>query len=80
MQARTAHYERAYAQLTFLYLQKKGGKGGRSSFEVGIRLLTLLRGSLDEFSIGRHSIIRAIALCVGARPPGLETVICRKEV
>ena len=71
-----AHCEQAYGHLTFLFLQKSCKGGGRSSF-VDIQILTLLRGTLDEFSIGRHVIITILSIGVLPSPPGVETVICR---
>ena len=70
-----AHCEQAYGHLTFLSLQKSCKGGGRSSF-VDIQILTLLRGTLDEFSIRRHVII-SISIGVLSSPPSVETVICR---
>ena len=72
----TAHCEQAYGHLTFLFLQKSCKGGGRSSF-VDIQILTLLRGTLDEFSIRRH-VITTLSIGVLTSPPGLETVICRQ--
>ena len=76
MPAMMAHYEQAYGHLTFLFLQKSCKGGGRSSF-VDTQILTLLRGTLDEFSIRRHVIITILSIGVLPSPPGVETVICR---